>query len=62
MINLRPHTTTQARGSEDPDSLVLKNHDEFHKVQEIFINYTSFKELLDRKRAIFISQNKVDRS
>jgi hypothetical protein len=42
------HTTEQAGGSEDPDTLVLGNHDEFHGVQEIFINYTSFRELLDR--------------
>jgi hypothetical protein len=42
------HTTEQAGESEDPDSLVLGNHDEFHEVQEIFINYTSFRELLDR--------------
>jgi hypothetical protein len=32
---------------EDPDSLVLGNHDEFHGVQEISINYTSCGELLD---------------
>jgi hypothetical protein len=52
MINPRPsphvHTTEQAGGSEDPDSLVLGNHDEFHGVQEISINYTSSGELLDR--------------
>jgi hypothetical protein len=50
MINPRPnphmHTTEQARGSEDPNSLVLRNHNEFHGVQEIFINYTSSGELL----------------
>jgi hypothetical protein len=34
-------------GSEDHDSLVLEYHDEFHRVKEISINYTSFKELLD---------------
>jgi hypothetical protein len=37
----------KARGSKDPNSLVLGNHDEFHGVQEIFINYTSSGELLD---------------
>jgi hypothetical protein len=42
------HTTKQAGGSEDPDSLILENHDEFHGVQEISINYTSSRELLDR--------------
>jgi hypothetical protein len=52
MINPRPnlhvHTTEQTGGSKDLDSLVLGNHDEFHGVQEISINYTSFRELLDR--------------
>jgi hypothetical protein len=42
------HTTEQAGGSEDPDSLILGNHDEFHGMQEISINYTSSGELLDR--------------
>jgi hypothetical protein len=42
------HTTEQAGGSEDPDSLILGNHDEFHRMQEISINYTSSGELLDR--------------
>jgi hypothetical protein len=46
--NPHVHTTEHAGGSEDPDSLVLGNHDEFHGVQEISINYTSFGELLDR--------------
>jgi hypothetical protein len=41
------HTTEQAGGLEDPDSLVLGNHDEFYGVQEISINYTSSGELLD---------------
>jgi hypothetical protein len=41
------HTIEQTGGSEDPDSLILGNHDEFHWVQEISINYTSFRELLD---------------
>jgi hypothetical protein len=42
------HTAEQAGGSEDPDSLVLGNHDEFYGVREISINYTSSGELLDR--------------
>jgi hypothetical protein len=42
------HTTEQVGGSEDPDSLVLENHDEFHGVQEISIDYTSSGELFDR--------------
>jgi hypothetical protein len=46
------HITEQAGGSEDPDSLVLENHDEFHGVQEISINYTSFGELLDRTTTV----------
>jgi hypothetical protein len=46
------HTTEQARGSKDPDSLVLGNHDEFHEVQEIFINHTSFRELLDHTTTV----------
>jgi hypothetical protein len=40
------HTTEQDGGSEDPDYLVLRNHDEFHRVQEISINYNSSGELL----------------
>jgi hypothetical protein len=42
------HTIEQTRGSEDLNSLVLGNHYEFHGVQEISINYSSFGELLDR--------------
>jgi hypothetical protein len=42
------HTIEQAERLEDFDSLILENHDEFHGVQEIFINYTSFRELFDR--------------
>jgi hypothetical protein len=34
------HTIERAGGSEDPDSLVLGNHDEFYGVQEVSINYT----------------------
>jgi hypothetical protein len=41
------HTTEQAKGSKDPDFLILGNHDEFYGVKEISINYTSFRELLD---------------
>jgi tRNA U54 and U55 pseudouridine synthase Pus10 len=29
------HTIEHAGGSEDPDSLILGNHDEFHGVQKI---------------------------
>jgi hypothetical protein len=46
------HTIEQARGLEDPDYLVLRNHDEIHGVQEIFINYTSFRELFDHTTMI----------
>jgi hypothetical protein len=46
------HTTEQARGSEDSDSLILGNHDKFHMVQKISINYTSFGELLDRTTTV----------
>jgi hypothetical protein len=42
------HTTEQAGGLKDLDSLVLENHDEFHGVSEFFINYSSSRELLDR--------------
>jgi hypothetical protein len=56
MINPQPsphvHTTEQAGRSKDPDSLVLENHDEFYGVQEIFINYSSSEELLDRTTTI----------
>jgi hypothetical protein len=46
------HTIEQVGGSEDPDSLVLGNHDEFHGMQEISINYTSFRELFDRTTTV----------
>jgi hypothetical protein len=46
------HTTEQAGGSKDPDSLVLGNHDEFYGVQKISINYTSSGELLDRTTTV----------
>jgi hypothetical protein len=55
-INSRPgshvHTIEQVGGSEDPDSLVLGNHDEIHGVQEISINYTSSRELFDHTTTI----------
>jgi hypothetical protein len=51
-INPRPsppvHIIKQAGGSKDLDSFILGNHDEIHGVQEISINYTSFRELFDR--------------
>jgi hypothetical protein len=50
--NLHVHTIEQAGGSKDPDSLVLGNHDEFHGVQEISINYTSFGELFDHTTTV----------
>jgi hypothetical protein len=46
------HITEQAGGLEDPDSLVLENHDEFYGVQEIPINYTSSGELLDHTTTV----------
>jgi hypothetical protein len=46
------HITEQVGGSEDSDSLVLGNHDEFHRVQEISINYTSSGELLDHTTTV----------
>jgi hypothetical protein len=45
-------TIEQAEGSKDPDSLILENHDKFHGVQEISIDYTSFGELLDRTTTV----------
>jgi hypothetical protein len=55
-INPRPsphvHNIEQFRGSKDPVSLVLENHDEFHGVQKISINYTSFRELFDRTTTV----------
>jgi hypothetical protein len=46
------HITEQAGGSEDPDSLILKNHDEFYGVQKISINYTSSRELHDHTTTV----------
>jgi hypothetical protein len=52
VINPRPiphvHSIELAGLSDDLDSLVLGNHDDFHGVQEISISYTSSGELLDR--------------
>jgi hypothetical protein len=56
MINSLPsphvRTTEQAGGSEDPDSLILGNHDEFHGVQKMSINYTNSRELLDHTTTV----------
>jgi hypothetical protein len=56
MTNPRPslhvQTIEQAGGSKDPDSLILGNHDEFHGVQEISINYTSFGELFEHNTMV----------
>jgi hypothetical protein len=49
------HTIEQARGLKDLDSLVLGNHDEFHGMQEISINYTSSEELFDRNTMVINS-------
>jgi hypothetical protein len=55
-INPRPrphvHTIEKVRGSEDLDSLILENHDKFHGVQEISINYTSPGELFDHTTTV----------
>ena len=42
-------TIDEAGTSEHPDPLILGNHEELHGVQEISINYTSSRELFDRK-------------
>jgi hypothetical protein len=53
-----PQPSSQARfndeagTSENPDPLVLGNHEELHGVQEISINYTSSGRLLDRKTTV----------
>jgi hypothetical protein len=41
------HTIEQPGGSEDPNSLVLGNHDEIHGMQKNSVNYTSSRELFD---------------
>jgi hypothetical protein len=46
------HTIEQAGGSEDPYSLILGNHDEFHGVQEISINYSSSEEFFDHNTTV----------
>jgi hypothetical protein len=56
MINPRPnphvHTIEQTGGSV---SFILENHDEFHGVQEISINYISLGELFDRTKMVINS-------
>jgi hypothetical protein len=49
-----PQSSTQAcyinenaRTSENPDDLILGNHEISKGIQEIFINYTSFGEVYD---------------
>jgi hypothetical protein len=49
------HTIEQAEGLEYHDSLVLENHDEIHGVQEISINYNSFKELFNHTTMVINS-------
>jgi hypothetical protein len=46
------HTIEADGGSEDPDSLVLRNYDEFHRVEEISINYTCSRELFDHNTSV----------
>jgi hypothetical protein len=41
--NPQVHTIEQVGVSEAPDSLILENHDEFYRVQEISINYMGCK-------------------
>jgi hypothetical protein len=54
-----PQSSTQAHyrnenahTSENPDDLVLGNHETLMGIQEIFINYTSFREVYDRSTTI----------
>jgi hypothetical protein len=54
-----PQSSTQVRYrkesasmSENPDALVLGNHKASTRIQEIFINYTSFREVYDRNTTI----------
>jgi hypothetical protein len=62
-INQRPnphmHTIKEVEGLEDPDSLILRNHDEFHGVQEIFINYTNSEKLFDHTTMVVNSSTMV---
>jgi hypothetical protein len=41
-----------ASTSENPDALILGNHETSTGIQEIFINYTSFREVYDRSTTI----------
>jgi hypothetical protein len=54
-----PQSSTQAcyrnenaSTSENPDDLILENHETSTEIQDIFINYTSFKEVYDRSTTI----------
>jgi hypothetical protein len=54
-----PQSSTQAcyrnenaSTSENPDALILGNHETSTGIQEIFINYTSFREVYDRSTTI----------
>jgi hypothetical protein len=54
-----PQSSTQARyrnenasTSENPDALILGNHEASTGIQEIFINYTSSREVYDRSATI----------
>jgi hypothetical protein len=54
-----PQSSTQARyinenasTSENPDALVLGNHEASTRIQEISINYTSFREVYERSTRI----------
>jgi hypothetical protein len=62
-INQRPnphmHTIEEVEGLEDLDSLVLGNHDEFHGVQEIFINYINSEKLFDHTTMVVNSSTMV---
>jgi hypothetical protein len=54
-----PQSSTQAcyrnenaSTSKNPDALILGNHETSTGIQEIFINYTSFREVYDRSTTI----------
>jgi hypothetical protein len=58
LVNI-PQSSTQARyrnentsTSENPDALILGNHEASTGIQEIFINYTSSREVYDRSATI----------
>jgi hypothetical protein len=44
--------TNETRISEIPDNLLLGNHEVSKGVEEIFINYTSSREVYDRSTTI----------